>query len=806
MKKMNQQSFRRLLVRNIALPLVLGLVTCGVFLGLITQLLSQTARVDNSNKIIASANYATRLFIDAETGLRGFVITGQPNFLQPYNTATNQIPIEIESLDQLIGNNPIQKNRLKTVLDKYRQWINYSETVRLAKTEKKDAAIIVSAGQGKFQMDQIRELFNQFVAYEDSARDTKNRETAESTNLLLTIVITLSLLSAAVIAFIGRKQMMGLSQSYEDVLKSSQDRNEALQKQQWLKTGQTELSEKMVTEQNIASLGGTVVSSVAQYTQANLAAFYIVREDEQLERVGTFAYASDHEEKVVLKFGEGLIGQVAKEKKPIQLNDIPSDYIKVSSGLGDTSPKHIYLFPVLSVDQKVEAVIELAYLKPVEGRTLEFLNQITESIATAISSVQFREQREAFLKEIQNQAEELQTQQEELRVTNEELEEQTRILKEAQMRLEAQHAELEQTNSHLEEQTQALEIQKDLIDQRNDALVEAQASIQKKANELQRASQYKTEFLANMSHELRTPLNSSLILAKLLSDNKENNLTKSQIEFANQIVSSGNDLLNLINDILDLSKVEAGKLDISPEEFAVKRLVDHLEKEFKPVATDKKLALTVDIKPGTSDVLFTDRLRIEQILKNLLSNAIKFTSEGSVHIAVSNVRPATFGLSGGSQDWLRFDVTDTGIGIKKEQQDIIFEAFRQADGTTNRKFGGTGLGLSISKDLARLLGGFITVDSQPGTGSTFSLIIPIKYDEANQNENTKFAPVVSSSLTRECAFMAREENTKSIATAQPSADYKAFIDDDREKIETKDRSVLIVEDDEPFAKILMDLA
>jgi len=802
MHKMGQQAFRRLLIRNIALPLILGLVSCGVFLGMIAQLVNQTANVDLANKIIADANLTTKLFSDAETGLRGYAITGLPSFLEPYNYASSRIPVELDNLHQMVDENAIQKNRLNSIAEKYRRWLDYAESVRLAKIEKRDTAIIISSGQGKTHMDQIRETFNQFIAAEESNRETRTHTTNESINYLLTIVILLSVISSTAIAYSGRKQLLALSKSYEDILQSSFERNEALQKQQWLKTGQTDLAEKIMNEQKIDSLGATVIASVAQYVQADLGAFYIARENGEIfERVATYAYQASTDGKASFKLKEGIIGQAAADKKLTELKGIPKDYVKVSSALGDTPPSHLIVVPVIN-EGVTTAVLELGFIHHPDKRTLEFLHQVTENISIAIKSVQFREQREIFLKEIQNQAEELQTQQEELRVSNEELEEQARILKETQLRLEAQHAELEQTNSHLEEQAQTLGIQKNLLDQRNEALVEAQHALERKAEELQRASQYKTEFLANMSHELRTPLNSSLILAKLLSDNKDKNLTPTQVEFAAQIVNSGNDLLNLINDILDLSKVEAGKLDIHPEEFSVKRLVEHLEKEFAPLARNKNLTLSTEIKSDTPKMIYTDRLRIEQVLKNLLSNAIKFTSQGSVKIVISKTNPQGHGNNQDTSEWLRFDVIDTGIGIKKEQHEIIFEAFRQADGTTNRKFGGTGLGLSISKDLVRLLGGFIVVDSQPGRGSTFSLIMPTQYDEARVEQQLDNTPVsyVPSSIPHS------EENMSGLADIKPKLPHKTFIEDDREKLIAQERCVLIVEDDETFAKILVDLA
>ena len=326
-------------------------------------------------------------------------------------------------------------------------------------------------------------------------------------------------------------------------------------------------------------------------------------------------------------------------------------------------------------------------------------------------SANYRAHLQNLLEETQRQSEELQSQSEELRVNNEELEEQSRALRESQARLEQQQAEMEQTNAQLEEQTQLLETQRDDISR-------AKATVQLKAQELEQASQYKSDFLANMSHELRTPLNSSLILAKLLADNAQGNLTPEQIKFAQTIQSSGNDLLALINDILDLSKIEAGHMEVRPESLTIERLVNDLTRSFEPVAKQKGLALVMHIAPGCPNIIETDRQRLEQILKNMLSNAIKFTQKGQVELAIRCA----------PDNRIEFAVTDTGIGIAPEQQQAIFEAFRQADSTISRKFGGTGLGLSISRELSRLLGGSITLKSEQGQGSTFIVTIPEIYN------------------------------------------------------------------------------
>ncbi|WP_275899115.1 response regulator [Pyxidicoccus caerfyrddinensis] len=445
----------------------------------------------------------------------------------------------------------------------------------------------------------------------------------------------------------------------------------------------------------------------------------------------------------------------------------------------------------------MNAVVELGFLHPVHPSDLELLQRAAESIGIAVRSSNDRTRLEELLEETQRQAEELQTQQEELRVSNEEMEEQSRILKESQRRLEQQQAELEQSNSQLEEQTLLLEKQKDVLTQ-------AQVSLTEKATELERTSRYKSEFLANMSHELRTPLNSSLILAKLLADNKDGNLTAEQVKFAQTISSAGNDLLALINDILDLSRIEAGKVEIQPEVVSLPRFVENLSRTFQAQAQDKRIGFSARVEPGAAESLETDPQRLGQVLRNLLANAFKFTEKGEVDLRVFTPSPGR----------VAFAVRDTGIGIPAQLHGVIFEAFRQADGSTHRKYGGSGLGLSISRDLARLLGGDVSVDSTPGRGSTFTLTLPVA-----------LAASASGPLPGEASGASRTGEVSGASRLAPGptappppmefptlraeasgAPMRAPVEDDRERLTPGARIILVVEDDSRFSEILRDLA
>ena len=476
-------------------------------------------------------------------------------------------------------------------------------------------------------------------------------------------------------------------------------------------------------------------------------------------------------------FKEGLLGQVAADHNPIVLSDIPEGYLTIGSAFGHDKPRHLAVTPALA-DASVQGVIELGFFRPIGEDALSFLEAASDTIGTALRSARFRSDLQKLLDETQRQSEELQVQSEELRVSNEELEEQSRALKESQARLEQQQVELEQTNSQLEEQAQQLETQRDDLSRSRDA-------VQLKARELEQASRYKSDFLANMSHELRTPLNSLLILSKLLSDNPTANLTAEQVKFAQTIQSSGNDLLILINDILDLSKIEAGQLEVRPEIVPLSRIASDMQQLFAPVAGERRLALDIIVSDNSPSDMTVDRQRLDQILKNMLSNAFKFTEQGGVELIMEPV----------GSDQIALCVKDSGIGIADDQQREIFEAFRQADGTISRKYGGTGLGLSISRELARLLGGTITLQSKVGEGSRFTLTLPLVYDPA----------LVAPRAEPSAAVAPLPSPTTPSAPSKPRPVVRK-VDDDRNQIGSGERILLVVEDDSSFAAIVRDLA
>ncbi len=549
------------------------------------------------------------------------------------------------------------------------------------------------------------------------------------------------------------------------------------QKLIWLQQGDGELSTSMLGELDVGQLGDKMLHALCRYVDAQVALLYRI---EGGTLVPTAAYASDRPLAAMptLALGQGLAGEVARDGAALVLSDLPDDYLRISSGVGESRLRRLLIVP-LTADGKLQGVIELGFLRPgVEVDAARELLQISaESMGVAIRSALYRQHLSELLEETRRQSEELQAQQEELRQSNEELEQQSRILRDSQAQLELQQSDLEQANTQLEDRTQRLEMQKA-------RLVAVQKDMEESAAQLARANQYKSEFLANMSHELRTPLNSSLILSQILADNKPGTLSAEQVRYAQTIHASNNDLLALINDILDLSKIEAGHMEVRPQSISMEALTDPLRRMFEPLAQEKGLSFQIRVAADAPATLVTDSQRLTQVLRNLLSNAFKFTARGEVTLEVA-----------GAGANVRFAVRDSGIGIAAQQQEIIFEAFRQADGSTSREYGGTGLGLSISRQLARLLGGQIRVDSAVGLGSTFTLEVAAALGGSDHP-----APAPALPEPVRSAAPVRPAPAPAPATEAP-----AGVDDDR-RARGRERLILVVEDDMRFAAILYELA
>jgi signal transduction histidine kinase/CheY-like chemotaxis protein len=478
--------------------------------------------------------------------------------------------------------------------------------------------------------------------------------------------------------------------------------------------------------------------------------------------------------------GETRLGEAAINKKPLFLTHIPEGYLSISSSIGRAQPAHLLILPLVQNDE-LEGVMEIASFSPFHQAAERFVMQVSSNIAIAIHTIKSRLRLQELLEEVQAQSEELQLKHSELENMNTELEAQAQKLQASEEELKVQQEELIQSNQELEERSH-------LLEERNQIIIERNLDIQKKAEELEASTRYKSEFLANMSHELRTPLNSILLLSRLLSENNENRLSSEQVEFAEVIQTSGNNLLTLIDEILDLSKIEAGKMEMEFQAEAVQTLMTTMRSIFAPMAKEKMLDISFDVSDAVPETIITDRLRLEQILKNLLSNALKFTKKGFISVRVETDLK--------NNNWVLFKVKDSGIGIPKEKRDHIFGAFQQADGSTRRKFGGTGLGLSISRELAKLLGGTLIINDEVNEGSEFILRIPIDGSQPKKEDSTiqetELPPIMPKPVVIE-----EEKEERFLSTIIPDE-----IPDDRDHILPEDKVILIIEDDTSFAKAL----
>lgn len=748
---------------GLAAAIVFFLVSGAVAFFNLQALREGNQRIVQTHQTIVALDQMLSSVQDAETGQRGFLLTNDQRYLEPYNAALRAIPLKLDEIEELSGGTAAQRPRVAALRQHVEAKLaELRETIELRRSEGLDAALaVVNSDRGKAEMDAIRGQIAAMAEAETQIRVQRlaQMESAQRTALVTSLLSgALGLLLTATIAVLMRRATL------------------ARRREEWLQSGQVGLASAMMGDQPMDRLGNSVLEFLARYAGAVAGAMF-VGSSEVYRRTATYGVPEDANVPEEFKLREGLLGQAAAERRSMLVGEVPEGYLAFGSALGRDRPKHLVILPA-SVDDAVNAVLEFGFLRSIDERVVALLEEAAGAIAIAVRSAKYREELQNLLEETQRQAEELQTQSEELRVSNEELEEQGRALRESQGRLEQQQAELEQTNSQLEEQAQQLETQRDGLERVN-------AAVELKARELEQASRYKSDFLANMSHELRTPLNSSLILAKLLADNPEDNLTAEQVKYAQTIQSSGNDLLNLINDILDLSKIEAGHVEIRPEAVVVERMATSLRQVFEPVAAEKQLKFAINIADDVPSTIETDPQRLEQILKNLLSNAFKFTEAGQISLSIGRSAEGT----------VAFAVSDTGIGISLDQQQRIFEAFHQADGTISRKYGGTGLGLSISRELARLLGGTIDLTSQPGQGSTFTLAIPEAYDPS------KVAPREAPSVQMTVPAIAADAPSP---TVHPRVARK--LEDDRNALSGERRVLLVVEDDETFAAILRDLS
>jgi len=730
-------------------------------------------RVTVTLSVIEKVEALASLAKDAETGQRGFLLTNSESYLQPYTEARGRYAAELQAL-RVLTTEPAQQKRidqLEQLLDgKFTDLQKIIDLHRAGDVE--NGMKLLKQNLGKDLMDQIRVAIGQIQSEE--RRELATREVAweKSASLSNWVVWLGSAILLTLIIFAGY---------------STAKDHQAREIEVWLRTGQVGVSGRMQGDQRLDTVGESVLKYLVDYLDAQVGAFYIVESNGAFREFASYGIP-ESARRAVVSANDGLLAQVAKDQRAMWVRDVPEGYFPVGSSLGVRQSRELLISPATS-SGKVQAVLELGFFHKVHEVDTELLLRVSELIGVAIRGAKDRTRLEELLDETQRQTEELETQQEELRVSNKELDDQGHALRDTQARLEAQQAELEASNSELEEQRKGLE-------QQQEELTRAHSTLGDKAKELEAANQYKSEFLANMSHELRTPLNSSLILSKLLADNKAGNLTAEQVKYATTISAAGNDLLRLINDILDLSKIESGKVDILSESFELEHAVEGVVGSLRPLAREKGLEITLDVEAGTPEKIETDSQRLGQILKNLLSNALKFTEKGLVAVRIYSREKGTLSIA----------VKDTGIGIPSHQQTIIFEAFRQADGSTHRKYGGTGLGLSISRDLARMLGGDLVVESVEGVGSTFTLALPVIYAGAAPNLRTRESDApVAPPRKIEVATLSRP-NAAGEAKGTPLPFPPPLVEDDRANLSPTSRLILVIEDDERFAAILRDVA
>ncbi|KYG67022.1 hypothetical protein AZI86_08370 [Bdellovibrio bacteriovorus] len=699
------------------------------------------AWLQHSNDVLSELELILSSVKDAETGMRGYLLTGDSSYLEPYYEGTTEVWAHFRLAKQLTGDNRAQQDSLAALQDIIQKRLQIlADAIKgtsAAMAAPATSGILSRKGtlnEGKSTMDALRKLVDEMKSQERRLLAVRSEQTRNSQSLgywsIIAATIINLLLSAAAYYFIRRANIAALIES-------------ELQKLQlWSQERLTELSQFVAGDTDTQSLSNATLEFFATHFNIPAATLYVA-EGNQLRLAANYGRVSGEYSRVasIIPMGDGLLGQAIRNKKMTVINELPQDYFWVGSSLGQKQPRSLLMMPLSHFGKNV-AIIEMALFEEPNKETMELFEKVREVIANGVHSSESRFRLQALLEKTQQQAEELQVQQEELRVSNEELEEQAR----------------------------QLEVQQETLNSRN--------------SELERLNQYKSDFLAKMSHELRTPLNSLLILATLLRENKEGNLNEQQKTFASTIYDSGNDLLSLINDILDLSKIEARRLSIRAEAFSLQTLMAQLQSTFMPQISKKNLDFNFQIEPDIQNLIInSDPQRISQILRNFISNAIKFTEKGSIDVRVAR--------SLNNKEYIDIRVRDSGIGIPKAQQDLIFNAFEQGDSSISRKFGGTGLGLTISRELSLLLGGEISVQSEEGRGSEFTLRIPVNIP----NQSLHFTE-----------DRPGPEIARPVPTPIKSEDASPEILSLLAKANAAKKTLLIIEDDQVFSHLVAETA
>lgn len=810
-------------VRNLfvvfSISTLLLIVSIGGGLICIKELVDSSDWVNHTTEVLLETENLMSAVKDGETAQRGYLLTKDPGFLEQYDPSSDKAKTTLNKLKEMTHDNPVQVDNFEEISlivnERFKQMDFVIKQSEEDKTGLREQLVI-----GKRIMDRLRNQVDKIKQEEYKLLEKRMTRLEKFTSYTPLVIILAALLSIAItiVSFyrIKRetearvKKQLEEERKYRETaqritdmeavtkdisegklytrsadtkedeigrvalainhLAASLEKNFTnLEKINWLESKTISISDSIRGLNKMSDMAHALLDTFSQSLGFRVATFYMVDNTNRFFLSASHAASNPPPE---LKKGEGVAGQALVSGEMKLLEDFPSGYLNISSSIGETEAAYIVLVPYRYNNTTV-GLAEFGYLKRPDQVELELLEKSRETIGIGINSVLIYSKQQELLEETQAQAEELQTQHSELESLNEELEAQAQKLQASEEELKVQQEELLQANTELEE--------------RSALLLEKNSEIEIKVKELAQTTKYKSEFLANMSHELRTPLNSILLLSRLLSDNNHKHLDKEEVEYAKVIQSSGTGLLNLINEILDLSKIETGKMELDVEETRISDVLEGMKDLFTEVAKEKHVALKLESAAGVPVSIETDRMRLEQILKNLISNAIKFTSEGTVSLEVKRAPE--------NKDYLCFVVKDTGIGIPKDKHDLVFEAFQQADGSTKRKYGGTGLGLSISRQLAGILQGKITLRSEPGKGSEFTVYIPVKQSQENQ-------------LPAEKAGEEKREEESPVSSNQLKGFISPLIpeqvEDDRNSIQPGDKNILIVEDDVYFAKALLE--
>jgi len=780
-------SFKQQILTGFGVSLIFVLVSAIASYLSINSLNESYKWVSHTQEVAKTAERLEIRLLHAEASLRGFLLTERDDYRAPYDENINGILPMVDDLDELVQDNPDQLVKVDSIriyaVAKVSDMRQIAAKGNIGNFEAAKKQFLNDKGR----LDKIKFLkfSDDLIGLEYKLLAERQQISSNKSNTTITIIILTSVIIFALILFLLRYIRKTFDQQKEtehQILQTNKELEDLSIKNEhhnWLLSSEAKINEVMRGDFSMDELAENVITAVCNLLNYPVGVFYLVNRSQRTLRVrGTFAI---HEKLTDRKynFGEGLAGQAALEKQIKIFNPVPEGYLKISSALGNINPAYILCLPILFEDKAI-AVLEIGMNAAPQQHHIALLELVAKDVGIAANSMVAKVKLQELFEKTQQQAEELTSQQEELRVTNEDLMHKTEELQASEEELRVQQEELQQANSELEEKAQ-------LLEEKNHSINQAKEAISLKAEELALSSKYKSEFLANMSHELRTPLNSILILARILKENKHANLSDEQIKYAGVIHNAGTDLLDLINDILDLSKIESGNVDLIIEQVKPSSIQNHTKSLFAEVAKQKDISFDFKLSEDLPATIATDQTRLEQIIKNLLSNAFKFTkAKGIITVEAGIAKKEQIkynkDLIEQEQDPIYFSVTDNGIGIPKDKLQIIFEAFQQEDGSTSRKYGGTGLGLSISRELANLLGGEIQLTSELGMGSTFTLFVPQNLAAKKANKPVEIEkPTVAK----------REE------PVAPTFDKEPF------QLKSGDgNKLLIVEDDENFAEIL----